>query len=128
MEQTPHRRGGLWAAFTRLLNTLGDVADNRVELFVVEWQEERRRLLDMLVLLLAGAVFSLMALLTITLAILAAFWDTHRALVLALVIAAYLGAATAAFWVLCCRLRQWQAFSATVEQFKKDRACFKNQN
>ncbi|HTX21191.1 MAG TPA: phage holin family protein [Candidatus Aquilonibacter sp.] len=112
----------------RMLNTLGDVAGNRVELFVVEWQEERRRLLDMLVLLLAGAVCASMALFTITLAIVAAFWDTQRALVLALLIAAYLGAAAAAFWVLRCRLRRWQAFSATIEQLKKDRACFKNQN
>jgi len=112
----------------RMLNTLGDVAGNRVELFVVEWQEERRRLLDMLVLLLAGAVCASMALFTITLAIVAAFWDTHRALVLALLILAYLGAAAAVFWVLRCRLRRWQAFSATIEQFKKDRACFKNQN
>ena len=128
MDETPHRNDGLWSTFKRLLGLMGDVAGNRVELFVVEWEEERRRLLDALALLLGAGVCFLMALFVITFAMVAIFWDTHRALVLTLFILVYLGAAVLALLVLRSRLRRWRAFSATLEQFKKDRVCFKNQN
>jgi len=128
MDETPQGEGGMLATFTRMLRTLGDVAENRVELFVVEWREERLRLLDALLLLLAGAVCALMALLTVTFAIVVVFWDTHRVLVLALIILAYLGAAAALFWMLRSRLCRCQAFAETLEQIKKDRACLKPKN
>jgi len=128
MDNTPHTVGGLWFTLTRMLKTLRDVANNRVELFLVEWQEERVRLLDALVLLLAGTVCALMALLMITLALLVIFWDTHRMLVLALIILAYTAAAATAFGTLRSRLRRWRAFAATLEQIKKDQACFKEKN
>jgi uncharacterized membrane protein YqjE len=79
-------------------------------------------------LLLAGTVCALMALLMITLAVVAFFWDTHRLLVLTLIILAYAGAAAAAFGILRSRLRRWRAFAATLEQIKKDQACFKEKS
>jgi uncharacterized membrane protein YqjE len=128
MDESPRAEGGLWSSLTRLLKTLGDIAENRVELFVVEWQEARLRLLDAMVLLIAGTVCALVALLVATFAVLAAFWETHRALVLTLVILAYAGAAVVLFGMLHSRLRRWRAFAATLEQIKKDRACFKEKN
>lgn len=128
MDQTAHGEGGPWSTFTRMFKTLRDVANNRVELFLIEWQEERLRLLETLVLLLVGTVCALMALLMITLALVVIFWDTHRILVLALIILAYAAAAVVAFGMLCSRLRQWQAFAATLEQIKKDQACFKEKS
>ncbi len=128
MDNTPHDEGGILATLTRMLKTLRDVAENRVELFLVEWQEERLRLLDALLLLLVGTVCALMALLAITFAVVVIFWDTHRTLVLALIILAYTGGAVAAFGMLRSRMRRWQAFAATLEQIKKDQACFKAKN
>ena len=125
MDKLPHAEGGLLPSVTRLFKTLCDVAENRVELFVLEWREERLRLVDVLLLLLGGAVCALMALLAVTVAVLMAFWDTHRELVLTLIILAYVGGAAAAFWKLRAQLCRWQAFSETLEQIKKDRACFK---
>lgn len=118
----------MFSTFTRMLATLGDVAENRVELFVVEWREERFRLLDALLLLLAGTVCALMALLAVTFALVVIFWDTHRLLVLGLVILTYASAAAALFWTLRSRLSRWQAFAETLEQIKKDRACFKKES
>jgi uncharacterized membrane protein YqjE len=127
MGETPHAEGGLLSTITRMLKTLRDLVENRVELFLVEWQEERLRLFDALLLALAGALCALMALILITLTIVVIFWETHRVLVLVLLILAYAGAAMAAFLTLRSRLRRWQAFSATLDQIKKDRACFEKQ-
>ncbi|MGH7993952.1 MAG: phage holin family protein [Limisphaerales bacterium] len=128
MDDTPHAEGGILATLTRLLKTLRDVVENRIELFLVEWREERLRLLEALLLLLVGTVCALMALLMVTFAVVAAFWDTHRTLVLTLIILAYAGGAVAAFGMLRSRMRRWQAFAATLEQIKKDQACFKEKN
>ncbi len=118
----------MFATFARMLRTLGDVVENRAELFVVEWREERLRLLDALLLLLGGAVCAMMALVAVTFTIVAVFWNTHRLLVLTLIILAYVSAAVVLFWKLRSRLCRWQAFAETLEQIKKDRACFKPRN
>jgi uncharacterized membrane protein YqjE len=128
MDESPHAGDGMLSTLTRMLKTLRDVVENRIELFLVEWWEERLRLLDALVLLLAGTICALMALLVATLAVVVVFWDTHRVLVLALIILAYTGAAGVAFGMLRSRIRRWRAFAATLEQIKKDRACFKETN
>ena len=44
MDETPHAGGGILSTLTRMLKTLRDVVENRVELFLVEWKEERLRL------------------------------------------------------------------------------------
>jgi uncharacterized membrane protein YqjE len=128
MDEAPHTESGLLPTLRRISKTLLDVAENRVELFLVEWREERLRLMELLLLLLAGTVCALMALFTVTLAIVAVFWNTHPVLVLTLMILAYAGMAAAAFGMLSSRLRRWRAFDATLEQIKKDQACFKEKS
>jgi uncharacterized membrane protein YqjE len=128
MDQPPHAEGGLMPTLSRMFKTLRDAANNRVELFLVEWQEERLRLLEALVLLLVGTVCALMALLMITLAVVAFFWNTHPVLVLTLLTLFYAVMAAVAFGMLCSRLRRWQAFAATLDQIKKDQACFREKS
>lgn len=128
MAETPPTEGGILATVTQLFHTLRDVAENRVELFLLELKEERMRLFDALLLAAAGIVCALMTLVMVTLTIVVIFWDTHRLLVLGLVTAAYAAAATVALVKLRSRLQRWQAFSATLQEFKKDRACFKKPN
>lgn len=128
MDKTSPAGDGLWSTLRRVFKTLRDVVENRIELFLVEWQEERLRLLDALLLLMIGTVCALMALLMVTFAIVAVFWNTHRVLVLVLLIMAYAGAAAAAFVMLRSRLRHWRAFTATLEQIRKDQACFKEKS
>ncbi len=128
MDKTSPAGDGLWSTLRRMVKTLRDAGENRIQLFLVEWQEERLRLLDALLLLMVGTVCALMALLTVTFAVVAVFWNTHRVLVLALIIIAYAGAAATAFVMLRSRLRHWRAFAATLEQIRKDQACFKEKN
>jgi hypothetical protein len=49
-------------------------------------------------------------------------------LVLALLLLAYTGVAVTAFGILYSRLKRWRAFAATLEQIKKDQACFKEKS
>ena len=128
MENTPQAEGGLLSTLRRMLQTLRDMAENRVELFLIEWREERLHLLEALLLLMIGTVCALMALFVVTFAIVVIFWDTHRVLVLTLIILAYASGAVTGFTLLRSRMRRWQAFSATLEQIKKDQACFKGKS
>jgi len=127
MDEMPQPDGGLLATVTRMLKTLSDVVENRIELFFVEWQEERLRVIDALLLALIFAVCALITLLMITFAIVVFFWETHRMLVLALLTLAYAGAAVAALLALRSKFRRWKSFIATLEQIKKDKACFEKQ-
>ena len=49
-------------------------------------------------------------------------------LVLVLFAVAYAVAALTALLILRARLRRWRAFAATLDQIKKDRACFGETN
>jgi uncharacterized membrane protein YqjE len=128
MDETPHEPGGLWATGKRILRTLCSLAETRVELFLVELQEERIRLLDALLLAGACLVCAFMALALLTLTVVVIFWEQHRILVLVLLTLAYAAAAGWSFYKLRNRLQEWQSFAATLEQFKKDQACLEKQD
>ncbi|HEU6448142.1 MAG TPA: phage holin family protein [Verrucomicrobiae bacterium] len=128
MDHESEPEDGLVATAARVLKTVRAAVVNRIELFLVELQEERLRLLDALLLLLVGVVFALMALILVTFIIVILFWETHRLLVLILLAAAYAAAAVTAIAMVYSRLRRWRAFSETLEQIKKDRACLDEQN
>lgn len=123
MDETPDAEDGLLATVARMFKTLRAVAVNRVELFLVELKEERAQLFSALLLAAAGIVCASMTLILITFTVLVIFWDTHRLLALVLMVCVYAVAAVVAFVRLRCRLERWQAYSATLEQIKKDRSC-----
>ena len=128
MSETPQTEDGLLAPVTRLLKTLVNLLENRLELFLVEVQEERVRLVEVLLLAAMGGLAALMTLILITLTVVVIFWENHRVLVLVLFTLAYAAAAAIAFWTLRSRVQRWQAFTATLEQIKKDRAWLEKQN
>ena len=109
------------------MRSVCDLARARVELFLVELKEERIRLFDAVLLLLLGVGCTLMTLVLLTFTLVLIFWD-HRVLVLILLTLAYALVAGVALWTLRRRLRDWNAFAATLEEFKKDRACLEKQN
>jgi len=128
MDDTQHESAGLLARGRRILQTLWDLAQIRIELFLVELQEERIRLFEELLVVAVCGVCAVMTLVLLTFTLVVIFWDEHRILVLALLTLAYATGAGVSFWVLRNRLRRWQAFAATLEQIKKDRACFEKQS
>jgi uncharacterized membrane protein YqjE len=94
-----------------------------VELLLVELQEERERLLQALLYALAAAVFGLLAGISLTLWIVLLFWNLSPLIAVAALTVLY-GATATFLSVRLARLRRdWQAFSATLEQLRKDSAC-----
>lgn len=127
MDETRQASGGWLATGKRILRTIYGLAEARAELFLVELQEERIRLLDALLLVSACVVFSFMALALLTLTVVVIFWE-HRVLVLGLLTVAYAAGAAWSFWKLRRRLDKWESFPATLEEFKKDQACLEKQD
>jgi uncharacterized membrane protein YqjE len=105
--------------FARRLMTIGE---NRLELFTVEVQEERERLLRALLLALGAAALGLLAGMALTAAIVVLLWDWPVAVLLSLT-ALYGAAGVCLYRRLTTLLRDWQTLPASLDQLRKDRAC-----
>ena len=106
--------------FARRLLTIGE---NRLELLMVEVQEERVRLLRAILLALGVAAFGLLGGVTLTGTIVWLFWKLSPLAVL-LALTGFYGAAAVFFYRrLTVLLRDWQNLPATLDQLRKDRAC-----
>lgn len=128
MDESRQESGGLFATGKRILQTLYSLAETRLELFVVELQEERIRVFDALMLVSVCVVCSFLALALLTLIVIVVFWEQHRMLVMVLLTLAYAAGAGWSFYRLRRRFAQWQSFSSTLEQIKKDQSCLEKQN
>jgi uncharacterized membrane protein YqjE len=127
MDDSPQGPGGLLTTGKRILRSICDLAQTRLELFLTELKEERFRLFDALLLMVMGVGCALMMLVLLTFTLVLLFWD-HRVIVLIVLTLLYGFGAGAAFWTLRQRLRSWDAFAATLEELKKDRACLDKQS
>jgi uncharacterized membrane protein YqjE len=127
MDDNQLEADGLLATGKRILRSVGDLVQSRLELFLLELKEERIRLLDALLLVAACGVCALMTLALLTFTLVVIFWE-YRVLVLVGLTLAYGAGAVASFWTLRNRLRAWQSFAATLDQIKKDRACLQKPN
>lgn len=127
MEDTGNEAGGLLASVRRVVRSVTDLAHSRVELFLIELKEERIHVVNVLILVAASVVCAGMALLLMTISLVVIFWE-QRVLVILLLTALYAAGALATFLSLRQRLRKHRPFTATLEQFKKDRECLGKQN
>ena len=128
MEEPEESTPGIFASLGRLLRTVIVIAQNRLELLLVEAQEERWRFFD--ALLLAGVVLilALMTLMAATITIVVVCVRAERLdLVVALVLL-YLAGTIFSLLRLRTRLKQWIPFSATLAELKKDKACLDEEN
>ena len=105
---------------TRRLFTTGE---NRLELLLLELQEERARFLHALLLALGVAGAGLLALLTLNLALVLLFWNSSPVAVLLASAALYAAGAGGLYWRLARLLRDWTMLAATLDQLRKDREC-----
>jgi uncharacterized membrane protein YqjE len=121
MEEAPGSFNRLFGGSSRVARRLVTMAGNRLELLAVEMQEERHRMALMAALALGGAVFALLAGMTLTAAIVLALRAYSPAAVLLVLTAIHAGTA----FFLCRRvqrmLQNWRSLPASVEQFRKDR-------
>lgn len=112
----------LWTSLRRLTATLAGIVRNRVELFVVELQEERYRLVELLLLAGAAIVLGVLSLVLFSGVVILIFPPHYRVYVaggLALLYA--LGV-----FLIVRQIRsrlQDEPFTETVAQVKKDWEC-----
>ena len=106
--------------FVRRLLTIGE---NRLELLMVEVQEERERLLHAILLALGVAVFGFLAGVALTVAIVVLLWHLSPVAVLLVLTSLYAAIAVYLYRRFTVLQRDWQTLSATLDQFRKDRAC-----
>jgi len=109
-----------WKQFARRLLTIGE---NRLELLTVEVHEGREHLLHAFLVALGAAVFGLLAAITFTGAVVFLLWPYSPAAVLLTLTAIYAGAGVFLGRKLTGMLREWQTLPASLDQFRKDRAC-----
>ena len=112
---------GLFASLQRLWRTLLAVGLNRLELALVEVEEERRQIVEALLLILVVAMLALMTLLVGTLALVLAFWEQRMAVLMVLG-PVFLLATAIAYGKLRQRLDHWSTLPATLAELKKDKA------
>jgi len=128
MEGPEEKKRGVFASLRRLFKLIAATAANRVELLLVEWHEERLRLVE--ALLLAGVVLilALMTLMVATITIVAVCLITHH---LGLIVAlglVYLLATIGCYLLLLRRLKNWAPFAATLAELKKDKECLEEKS
>jgi uncharacterized membrane protein YqjE len=123
MDPSPTHAGQLLERSKRFARRLLTIGENRIELLMVEVQEERERLLRAILLALGVAAFGLLAGVAFTGAIVVWLWDFTPLGVLLALTSLYGMAAVCLYRRLRLLLDDWQNLPATREQLRKDRAC-----
>ena len=99
------------------------VWENRLELFLLEVEEEREQILTLFKLGVGIAVFVLLAVMALSALIIVACWKWSPIGALAILVALYGGIAAYCFAQLVRLRKNWQTFSATLDEMRKDREC-----
>jgi uncharacterized membrane protein YqjE len=113
---------GIVQSLRNLAATLVAVFHTRLELLVTEIEEERVRLLELL-LWAAAALFCLgVAVLLLVLLLIAVFWDTHRIAVISALAAVFLAAGIGIAAGVRSRMHgRSRLFSASLDELARDK-------
>ncbi len=123
MEQSAASIGQIVDSSKRFARRLITIGENRLELLMVEVQEERERLLHAIFLTLGVAAFSFLALLALNVAIVVQFWSVSRVGVLLGLTGIYAVGGFCLYRRLTVLLRDRKNLPATFDQLRKDREC-----
>jgi uncharacterized membrane protein YqjE len=126
VSEASETKSGVWVSLKRILDTLLATAQNRVELFAAELQEEKCRLVEAILCAAAVAAFGMMTLTMVTFTIIFLFWENGRLHALAALSVLYLTATIMAWRALHLRLKARSPFAASVDELKKDRSCLES--
>ena len=121
------RRAGISGALSQLAASLTALVHTRLELVTVEFEEERERAKDMLVLTVIATVFFSFALIVLSVLVVFLFWETHpvTALVAVMLVYAAIGAVAV---LLLQRRRLTPPFAATLAELEKDVESFRGKS
>lgn len=115
-------RVGLFDSLAVLTTTLVAIVHTRLELLSTDLEQDREHLFSLLVLSL-GALFCFgIGILLTTILLVAAYWETHRLLVLGALAGFFLAVGMAAAWAVIHKTRtRPRLFSASLLELFKDR-------
>ncbi len=114
---------GLRKATYRLARHALAAGENRIELLLVELQEERERLVQSLGLLLSVMALALLAGIGLTLTMVLLFWTRFHVWPLVALTLLYTGIGLALHRLLQRRLREWQILPESLNQLRRDSAA-----
>ena len=123
METATDNFGPIASSSKRFASRLLTIGENRLELLMVEVQEERERLLHAILLALGVAVFGFLAGVALTIAIVVMLWQLSPVAVLLILTSLYVAIAMFLYRRFTALQRDWKTLPATLDQFRKDRAC-----
>ena len=127
MEPEENQGGGFFASVRRALDSVLALAQNRLQLFAVELQQEKARLLGLLLRAALAALLVLLALGTLTAGLIYLLWPLSPLAAFGGLVLIYGGSAA---WLLAGirrELKQGQKpFAGTIAEFEKDRACLRS--
>lgn len=112
---------GLVRSLSNLGSTAVEILHTRLQLVSTEIQEEKERLVEMMVYAVIGVFCLSFALLLLTFFVVIAFWDSYRLPVLAVLTLLYLAVGIAAGIAFRNKLKaQAVLFAATLSELRKD--------
>lgn len=118
-DSAPH----MMDASRRVVHQAFVVFENRLQLFMVELQQERDQIFRAFIYSVCVAIFVLLTGVAFTALVAAVCWNWSPVAALAILVVAYAGVAVF-FYVEMNKLRRdWQSFSSTFDELRKDREC-----
>ena len=124
MSESGTKPGGVLASLRRMGDSLLALVQSRLQLFALELQSEKLRLMDALLWLSVAVALGAVGLIlgTVTLAIY--LWETTRYTGLVVLTGIFVGVAAVIVWRLREGIRKGpMPLAGTIAEFKKDRAC-----
>lgn len=123
METASDHVSSIGSSTRRIFRRALAMGENRLELLLLELQEERERLVLAIILALGATIFALLAGVALTVALAAALWNYSPVLAMLAMAVIYLSAGAILFGRLTKLRKDWQTLPATLDQLKKDREC-----
>ena len=118
-ENAPH----LAAASKRLAQRAMVICENRLELLLVELQQQGERVLRMVWFTAGAMVFTVLAGVALTFFITLACWNWSPLTALGILIVVYAGITAFLVAQLTQLRRDWKTLPDTLDQLRKDREC-----
>lgn len=128
MSDSTPRSGGLFASLRSVLDGGLAMAQNRVELFAVELGVEKCRLVEVILMASAVVALGMMTLTLTTLLVIILVWDSSLVAALIVLSLIYLLGTILVWRGLRAKLARATAFTGTLDELKKDRACLPTEN
>ena len=126
MNSSPPSPGGWFESLRRMGESLAALLQSRFELFTVEWQEEKLRLLNLLVWLGLAAAIGATGVLVALFTLAYWLWITAGFAGLIGLAAAALAVASGVVWRIRRKIRTGPTpFAQTVAEFRKDGECLR---